>query len=112
MTNSTNIDGSQVSNIALMHRETASNIKQQAQYVDEIIADMTAHKNKGDMATAVVNANNVWRGNMQDIYSKLMDMADLVDNAVKQYGSHDSDNASSVATVGQSMSSVGTFLVG
>ena len=45
-------------------------------------------------------------------FTKLQDMATLVNQAVKQYGAHDSDNASSVGKVGQNMSPVGTYLVG
>jgi WXG100 family type VII secretion target len=111
VTNPASIDRSAISNVAQMHIDTASNIDKQRQFVEEIIADMAAHS-KGDMVTACQNVSQQWDGEMRDIYNKLQDMANLVNQAVKQYGAHDSDNASSVGKVGQNMSPVGTYLVG
>lgn len=111
MTNPASIDQSAVSNVAQMHYDTASNIDQQRQQVEQIIADMASHS-KGDMVTACQDVSRQWDGEMRDIYNKLQNMAGLVNQAVKQYGGHDSENAGSVSKVGQNMSPVGSYLAG
>lgn len=111
MTNPASIDRSAISNVAQMHYDTASNIDQQRQSVEEIIADMASHS-KGDMVAACQNVSQQWDAEMRDIYNKLQDMAGLVNQAVKQYGGQDSDAASSVGKVGQNMSPVGNYLAG
>lgn len=111
MTSPASIASGDISNVAQMHLDTAANIDRQRQLVDQIIQDMQA-QSKGDMVTACINVHSQWDATLGDINTKLMDMADKVNQAVKLYGGQDSDAGSTVAKVGSNMSPVGSYLVG
>jgi uncharacterized protein YpuA (DUF1002 family) len=111
MTNPASIASGAISNVAEMHLETAANIERQRQLVDQIIQDMQA-QSTGDMVKACIDVHAQWDNTLLDLNTKLKDMAQRVNDAVKLYGGQDSDAGSTVAKVGHNMSALGTYLVG
>jgi hypothetical protein len=107
----TGLEQSVIANVVQMHHETASNIKRQQQFVDEIIADIEAHC-QSDMVNAVKSVGTDWDSAMTDIYNQLTTMANLVQSAAGHFNTQDSDTASAVNKVSSTMSPVGTFLAG